>query len=67
MDAIYIFTVELQYVPLLWFMINVRNIHNLICWEEYEIGRIVLSASILHSLTKNNNIGMPGTKKKEVY
>ena len=47
------------------YMINVQNIRNLICWEEYKIGRIVFPASILHCLTKNNIIGMPGTKKKK--
>ena len=34
------------------FIANVQNIFNLIGWEEYDIGLIVLSTSILYSLTK---------------
>ena len=35
------------------FIANVQNICNPIGREEYNIGRIVLSVSILYSLTKN--------------
>ena len=34
---------------------NLQNIYNLIGQEEYNVSRVVLSASILYSLTKNGN------------
>ena len=34
---------------------NLQNIYNLIDQEEYNVSRVVLSASILYSLTKNGN------------
>ena len=46
---------------------KVQNICHLIGQEEYNIGRIVLSTSILNFLTKNNNIRIPWRKKVEIY
>ena len=46
---------------------NVQNICNLIGLEEYNFDRIVLLASILYSLTKNNNIRMLWQGEIEIY
>ena len=46
---------------------NVQNICNLIGLEEYNFDRIVLLASILYSLTKNNNIRMMWQGEIEIY
>ena len=47
---------------------DVQKICNLIGQEEYIIGRIVLSASILDSLTKENkNIRIPWQEQIEIY
>ena len=48
-------------------MANVQNICHLIGLEEYNIGRIALSTSILYSLTKISNIWIPWRKKVEIY
>ena len=44
-------------------MANVQNICNLIGREEYNICHILFLATILYSLRKNNNIGIPWKKK----
>lgn len=50
------------------FIGNVQNICNLIVAEEYNIGYIVFSVSILCSLKKNDNIfECCGKKKIEIH